>query len=60
VKCGHCGSVLGGESRAGDPIIRNRGLILKAGRIVLVCPKCKHDVEPPREIKDQLILFLKR
>ena len=42
--CRRCQSVLTQRNRAGEPIIRTRGIVLKKTGFVLVCPSCKGDV----------------
>lgn len=44
MKCPSCAAQLGQINAAGEPIIRNRGMILKAAGVSVVCPKCKADV----------------
>lgn len=39
-----CGANLGHINSRGEPMIRTRGLILKAEGIAAVCPKCRADV----------------
>lgn len=43
MKC-RCGAALGHINARGEPMIRTRGIVLKAEGIAAVCPKCKADV----------------
>jgi hypothetical protein len=61
VKC-KCGAELAQLNKAGEPIVRNRGLVFKAdGGVVAVCPKCKSEVEMTRDVAQtigrRLLLF---
>jgi uncharacterized protein YbaR (Trm112 family) len=42
--CPHCKATLTQRTKVGEPVIRNRGIIMKADGPVLICPKCKSDV----------------
>lgn len=42
--CAKCGASLGQVNAAGEPMLRTRGLVLKADRVEAVCPKCKAGV----------------
>ena len=61
MKC-RCGATLGQLNLAGEPIVRNRGLIFKASGVVLVCPSCKADVpvsgDLAKALTDRLRLLL--
>lgn len=45
MKCPHCLANLDQFNRAGEPLLRTRGLVLKASGPVAICPKCGGDVE---------------
>lgn len=54
MKCGACQSVLTQRNALGEPIIRNRGIVFKAGqRPTMVCPKCKASVPFSAELLQQ-------
>ena len=64
MKC-RCGASLGQVNRAGEPIVRTSGLVLKGeGGMALVCPKCKADVpftaDFAKALQTSLALFFKR
>lgn len=44
MRCPACQAALGQVNPRGEPMIRTRGLILKADGVVAVCPSCKGDV----------------
>ena len=44
MKCHGCGAELGRILPSGEPMLRTRGLIMKAQGVTAVCPKCKTDV----------------
>jgi hypothetical protein len=54
VKCGGCRAELGHINAQGEPMMRTRGLILKAEGVVAVCPKCKADVPLSGEMRKAL------
>jgi hypothetical protein len=60
VKC-RCGAHLLHQNRLGEPIVRNKGIVLKADGIVLVCPKCGGDVpfspDLAKAMQNSLVLF---
>ncbi len=58
MRCPHCQATLGQVSAGGDPMLRTRGLVLKAEGVVAVCPKCRGDVPASGEFRKALILFL--
>jgi hypothetical protein len=64
MKCGACGATLTQESQGGEPLLRNRGMILKASGPVVICPKCKADVplSPPwaKALQQSVVLFFKK
>ena len=49
-----CGAHLGALSSGGDPMVRTRGIVLKAAGFVLVCPKCRGDVQPTPDLAKAL------
>lgn len=51
-----CGCVLTQLNRAGDPIIRNRGIVLKKSGMILVCPLCKGPVPFSLELLQLAVL----
>lgn len=63
MKCPHCHADMAHLNAAREPIIRTRGLVLKASGLSLVCPRCKGDVTPSQELQkamsNALVLFLK-
>jgi len=52
--CRHCQANLGQISAAGEPLIRGRGLLLKADGVAVICPKCKGDVPVEGELAKAL------
>ena len=42
--CPNCTANLGRINSAGNPMVRMRGLVLKAEGVAAICPKCKADV----------------
>ena len=44
MKCPGCQASLAHINAAGEPIIRMRGLVLKAAGVVAMCPACRGDV----------------
>ncbi|HWY23515.1 MAG TPA: hypothetical protein VNX47_01265 [Nevskia sp.] len=54
MKCPACDYQLVTETSTGHPIVRNRGILIKAGALVLICPKCKGDVAPSQEVMKTL------
>lgn len=47
--CPHCHAELTRNNARGEPVIRNRGIVMKSDGLALVCPKCKGDVPPSPE-----------
>lgn len=41
-------------TEAGQPMVRTRGLLVKGGHLVCICPKCKADVPANAEVMDTL------
>lgn len=60
MRCPKCQAQLGHVSASGDPMLRTRGLVLKAEGVIAVCPKCRADVPATGELRKALILFLTR
>lgn len=62
MNCPNCGTLMGHLNKAGEPIVRNRALVLKADGVVMVCPRCKGDVDLPpdfaKALSARLILFI--
>ncbi len=57
--CGSCGARLDQTRDDGAVMLRNHGIVAKASGLVLICPKCKHDVHPSPAVRRQLVLFLR-
>jgi hypothetical protein len=46
MRCRHCDAELTAQTPNGEPLIRNRGIVLKpTGAAVLRCPRCRGEVE---------------
>lgn len=60
MRCPRCQAQLGQVNAAGEPMIRTRGLVLKAEGVAAICPKCKADVPATGELRKAIILFLTR
>lgn len=54
MKCPHCLAALGHINAAGEPLIRTRGMVLKAQGVSVICPKCKGDVPVEGEMAKAL------
>ncbi|RVT91432.1 hypothetical protein EOD42_22515 [Rhodovarius crocodyli] len=54
MKCRHCAANLGQISATGEPLIRSRGILLKAEGVSMICPKCKGDVPVEGELAKAL------
>lgn len=54
MKCPKCLTALGHINARGEPMIRTRGLILKAEGVSAVCPSCKSDVPMTSEMAKAL------
>ncbi len=52
--CQGCRAELGHINAAGEPLIRGRGLVLKAEGVAMICPKCKADVPLDGELAKAL------
>lgn len=42
--CPHCRANLAQRTSDGEPLFRNRGIILRKAGPALVCPRCRKDV----------------
>ena len=64
MKCGSCGANLQQENGSGEPLLRNRGLVLKSSGPVAICPRCKSDVpfSPTwmKALQHAAVLFFRR
>lgn len=54
MKCPACLAELGHVNGRGEPMIRTRGLVLKAEGVAALCPKCKADVPVEGELAKAL------
>ncbi len=54
MRCPGCGASLGHINALGEPMIRMRGLVMKAEGVSIVCPKCKGDVPVEGELAKAL------
>lgn len=54
MRCPHCSAQLAQINNRGEPMLRNRGLVLRAEGVAAVCPKCKHDVPVAGEMAKAL------
>ena len=54
MKCPGCRAELGQINAAGEPLIRARGMVLKATGVSVICPKCKGDVPVEGEMAKAL------
>lgn len=52
--CPHCTANLGKINGAGEPMVRGRGLVLKAMSVVMICPKCGEDAPITGELAKAL------
>jgi Zn-finger nucleic acid-binding protein len=50
VRCPGCQAGLAHLNDAGEPILRMRGLVLKASGVVAMCPSCRGDVPMQGEV----------
>ena len=64
MKCPACQANLGQLSAGGEPMVRTRGVILKADGVVVVCPKCKGDVaispDFAKAMQSRMVVFFRR
>jgi hypothetical protein len=62
MKC-RCGANLAHLSARGEPMMRTRGIVLKAEGLTAICPKCKGDVpvsgDMAKALSNLLILVFK-
>jgi len=62
VRCAACGATLGHVTARGDPMLRTRGLVLKAEGVTAICPRCKADVpmtgELAQALRARLLVFV--
>ncbi|HET8550867.1 MAG TPA: hypothetical protein VFM97_00135 [Gammaproteobacteria bacterium] len=54
MNCPHCHANLEQRNRAGETMLRMRGLVLKAEGLAAVCPKCKGDVPVSPDMMQKL------
>jgi Zn-finger nucleic acid-binding protein len=50
VRCPGCQASLAHQNAAGEPLLRMRGLVLKAQGVVAMCPACRGDVPVQGEV----------
>jgi len=64
MRCGNCGANLQHENPGGEPLLRNKGLVLKSSGLVVICPKCKSDVplspDWMKALQNAAVLFFRR
>jgi len=64
MRCPACHANLGQLSAGGEPMVRTRGVILKADGVVVVCPKCKSDVaispDFAKAMQTRIVLLFRR
>lgn len=56
MKCPKCGTDLVTVTKTGHAMVKNRGIMIKDGKLVMRCPnsKCKGDVHPTSEVMKTL------
>lgn len=63
MRCAKCQANLGQLSKAGEPMVRARGFVLKAEGVTAICPKCGGDVpvvgEMAKAMGARLVLVFK-
>ncbi|HET7674200.1 MAG TPA: hypothetical protein VFL54_01625 [Gammaproteobacteria bacterium] len=63
MNCPHCEANLKQRNSKGETLLRTRGIVLKADRLVAVCPKCKGDVpvspEMMQKMHSSVVLFFR-
>lgn len=64
MKCRCCGANLGHINKAGEPLVRNAGMVMKTdGSMALICPKCRADVpftpDFAKALQSRLVLMFK-
>lgn len=52
--CPHCHANLASVAASGEPLLRARGVILKATGLALVCPRCRGDVPLSQSLHQQI------
>jgi hypothetical protein len=59
-----CGANLVHITSAGEPMVRNKGMVFKAEGIALICPKCGADVpvsgDMAKAMQERIVVFLRR
>lgn len=66
MNCPNCQTQMVSQNRSGDPLLRTRGLLVKGGALVAICPnsRCKGDVPLTPDVMNTLhkmsVLFFKR
>lgn len=60
MRCPKCQADIGRVTPAGEPMVRTRGLVLKAEGLTAICPKCKGGVPVEGDLRKALVLFLQR
>lgn len=62
MKCAHCATELVRATKGGTPMLRTKGLLVKAGALVAICPnyKCKADVPMSADVMETLHVFFQR
>lgn len=50
MRCPTCSAGLAHRNAAGEPLLRLRGLVLKASGVVAMCPACRGDVPVQGEV----------
>lgn len=61
--CPSCKANLVKLNNAGEPMIRGKGLVLKADHVAMICPKCSGDVRlsgsDARAVANRILLIFK-
>jgi uncharacterized protein with PIN domain len=64
MRCPKCQASLGQINAAGEPMVRTRGLVLKADGVVAICPKCKGSVpmspDFAKAMQQRMVVFIRR
>lgn len=60
MRCPKCQADIARLNPHGEPMVRTRGLVLKAEGLKAICPKCGGDIAVEGELRKALILFLDR
>lgn len=62
--CPRCNANLGHINGSGEPMVRTRGLVLKAEGVTAICPKCGGDVpiegDLAKALGARLLLFFRK